>query len=215
MASKMMAGELQYHQFQLVVEIDAKERRSLFTKVRPVSTPKYNPQSKISNTTKKTWNSVISGTLAFVKPSGTIGASAGRSAEQSTSTEQTLNISRVIQSDTGPVNSWVFHVADPFEQEGGLSLPSEKLPTMYIEFYGMSPVPPPPTHLDVAISTYWSIFSHPQGGNAWLSIPKTTGPAFSNLCEITSLHLPSDLQGSHVYTADLLVWLKHPDTNPP
>jgi hypothetical protein len=160
---------------------------------------------------KSTWISTFLGNLSFVKAQGAIGASESRTAEQSTDTKKTLNISRIIQTDIGPVNSWAFHIADPFEQEAGLPLPPEKLPFVHIRFHGETRAPPP-KYLDVEISTYWSLLS-PHGGSSWLSL-QSTGPAYSNLCKIITLNLPSDLQGSHIYDADLLVWPKQSDVNP-
>ena len=214
--STMKLGATQYHQSQLVINVNSNFRWPFYSKVRPMTTSKYTPQSKMSSATKKAWNAAVSGTLAFLKPSGTIGANAGRSTEQATNTEHTLNISSIIYQGIPPVNTWVFHVADPLEQVAGLPLPPERLPSVEIVFLGHSPVPSPPSHLDVMISTYWTLVtgrSRP-GGNTWLnsslSSLHTTEPAFSNICKIISLHLPSDLQGTYAYTADLRVWPKGP-----
>jgi len=175
-----------------------------------VSTPKYNQESKISNVSKKALTSVLSSTFSFVIPQATIGASARQTGEQSTSTEKTVNVSRIIQTDIGSVTSWAFHIADPFEQEAGLTLSPEKLPFACFKFQGKMPAPPPQC-LNIVISTYWSSLS-PCGGSPWMC--SDGAPSFSNLCKIITLDVPSDLQGSHIYYADFLVWPKLPNLNP-
>jgi hypothetical protein len=150
--------------------------------------------------------------FTFVKPQVTVSASASRTTEQSTSTEKTLNISRIIQTAIGSRSSWAFHIADPFEQEVGLPLPPEMLPFVHLEFWGETQAPPP-KYLDIEISSYWSVLG-PRGRNTWWSLP-TSSPTFSNLCKIITLSLPSDLQGSHFYDADLLVWPKQSEFENP
>ena len=194
-----------YRHFQVGVEIDANERHTFITKIRPVSTSKYNPESKVSHTSKKAWNVLASASLNFLKPQGTIGASGSRTGEQSTATEKTTRISRIIQRDIRQNISWSFHIADPFDQETGVTLSPEKLPRAHFEFLGKTPAPPP-DRLTLEILTYWSLLS-PHRGGVWL-IPEDT-PSFSNLCKIITLDLPSNLQGPHKYDADLLVWPKH------
>ena len=143
-------------------------------------------------------------------PQATIGASASQTGEQSTSTENTVNVSRIIQTDIGPVTSWAFHIADPFEQEAGLTLSPEKLPFACFKFQRETPAPLPKC-LNIEISTYWSFLS-PHGGSPWMR--SDGAPSFSNLCKIITLDVPSDLQGSHIYDADFLVWPKLSNLNP-
>ena len=197
-------GKPAYRQFQLDVCIDAKEKRTWITKIRPGTTSKYNPESKVSQTSKKAWSAVASASLSIVKPLGTFAASGSRTGEQSTATEKTSLVSRIIQSDIGPNISWSFHIGNSFDQETGFTLSPEKLPRAHFVFQGKTPVPPP-NHLTLEISTYWSVLS-PHGGSIWLILEGT--PSFSNLCEIITLDLPPNLQGPHCYDADF-VWLKH------
>jgi len=145
---------------------------------------------------------LASAAFSFPKPQGTIGVSGSRTGEQSIATEKTALVSRIIQRDIGPIVSWSFHIADPFDQDTGLTLSSEKHPHAHFEFRGKTPAPPP-EYLTLEISTYWSLLS----GSAWLSSKDT--PSFSNLCKIITLDLPSHLQGFHKYNAGFLVWPKH------
>ena len=183
-----------YHQFQLDVDIDAKERYTYITKILPISTLKY---------------VAASASISLVKPLGTIGASGSRTGEQNIATEKTTSISRIIQRSIRDKISWSFHMADPFDQEIGLVLPPEKLPRAHFDFRGKMPAPPL-DYLTLVISTYWSVLS-PNGGSVWL-IPKDT-PSFSNLCKIITLDLPQNLQGSHGYDVDLHIWPKHSNLN--
>jgi len=66
-----------YHQFQLDVDIDAKERYTYITKILPISTLKY---------------VAASASISLVKPLGTIGASGSRTGEQNIATEKTTRI---------------------------------------------------------------------------------------------------------------------------
>ncbi len=199
-------GKPTYRHFQLDVRIDAKEKYAHITQIRPVSTSKYNPESKVSSGSKKAWSILGSATLSFPKPQGTIGASGSQTGEKSTAIEKTSLVSRIIQRDIGPTISWSFHIADPFDQDTGLTLSSEKLPRAHFEFRAKNPAPPP-KYLTLEISTYWSLLSAHATSSAWLSSEDT--PSFSNLCQVVTLDLPSDLQGFHKYNADLLVWPKH------
>lgn len=143
-----------------------------------------------------------SATLSVLR---TIGASGSRTGEQSTATEKTAVISRIIERDIGPNISWSFHIADPFDQHTGLNLSSDKLPRAHFQFFAKNPGPPP-EYLPFEISTYWSVLS-PRASSAWLNFEDM--PSFSNICKIITLDLPSHLQGSHQYIAEFLVWPKH------
>ena len=54
---------------------------------------------------------------------------------------KTALVSRIIQRDIGPIISWSFHIADPLDQDTGLTLSSEKLPCAHFEFRGTTATP--------------------------------------------------------------------------
>ncbi len=196
-----------YHHFQLDIRFDALSKFTDTPDVRPLSTPQYNPEAKFSKGVKKAWNALASGSLSLLPPKATIGTSGGRTGEESTNTEKTVNISRIMYRESNGIILWKFHLVDRFEQESGLALSPEKLPLAHISFGGDEAAPPsPPAHLNVEIFTYWSILSSPRG-NAWTG----SKPRFSNLCKIITLNLSKDLQGSHLYLSNLLVQV---DANP-
>jgi hypothetical protein len=198
---------LMYHHFQLDIRIDAQSRFTYTPVVRPLSTPQYNSEAKVSKGVKKAWNTLASGSLSLFPPKATIGTSGGRTGEESTNTEKTVNISRIMYREGNGVILWKFHLVDQSEQESGLALSPEKLPLAHILFGGDETAPPsPPAHLNVEIFTYWSMLSSPRG-NAWTG----SKPRFSNLCKIIVLNLSKDLQGSHLYSSNLLV---HVDASP-
>jgi len=195
-----------YHHFQLDIRIDAASKLTDTPHIRPLSTPQYNSEAKVSKGVKKVFNALASASLSLMPPKATMGASAGRGGEESDNTEKVVNISRIMFSEGNGVMLWKFHLVDQFEQDSGLTLSPEKLPLAHIVFGGDEAAPPsPPTHLNVEIYTYWSIFSSPR--NAWTG----SKPRFSNLCKIITFDLSKDLQGSHLYLSNLLVQV---DANP-
>lgn len=198
---------LVYHHFQLDIRIDAQSEFAYTPFVRPLSTPRYNSEAKVLKGVKKAWNTLASGSLTLLPPKATIGTSGGRTGEESSNTEKTVNLSRIMYREGRGVILWKFHFVDQFEQESGLALAPEKLPLVNISFAGPTPATPPspPENLNVEIHTYWSILSSP--GNAWTG----SKPRFSNLCKIITLNLSKDLQGSHLYLSNLLVQV---DANP-
>jgi hypothetical protein len=196
-----------YHHFQLDVRINALSEFTFTSRIRPRSTPQYKSEAKVSKGAKKAWNALASSSFSLFPPNATIGTSGGRTGEEFTNTENTVDISRILYQAGNGISLWKFHLADQFEQESGLALSPEKLPLAHILFGGDKAAPPsPPTHLDVEISTYWSILSSPRG-SAWTG----SKPRFSNLCKIISFNLSKDLQGSHLHLSNLLVQL---DANP-
>ncbi len=201
---------LKYHHFQLDVRVDAKEDDFvIISKTRPLSTPEYNPEAKVSKGSKLIKNILASATLSILPPKATVGGNGGRTGEQSTNIERIVNASRIMYTNIRGVTHWTYHLVDRFEQDSGLALSPEKLPFAHITFGGHEATPPPPSaYVNVEISTCWTILS-PPGGSAWSG--SGNKPKFSNLCKIISLDLPKDLQGSHLYIANLLVQL---DTNP-
>ena len=207
MANMCLSEEnLAYHHFQLDIRIDALSEFTDTPDVRPLSTPQYNSEAKVSKGVKKAWNNLVSGSLTLLPPKATIGASGGRTGEESINTEKTVNVSRIMYRESSGIILWKFHLVDRFEEESGLALSPEKLPLAHILFGGDEAAPPsPPAHLNVEIFTYWSILS--SRGSAWTG----SKPRFSNLCKIISLNLSKDLQGSHLYLSNLLVQV---DANP-
>jgi len=187
------------------------------SKIRPVSTPEYNPELKVSKGSKKVWNILASGALSLLPPKATITSSGNRTGEQSTNTERTVNVSRIMYTNIRGVTEWTYHLVDRFEQDSGLVLTPERLPFAHITFGGHEATPPPASaYVNVEISTYWTMLSSsfPASRSTWpRSGPSGSGnkPMFSNLCKIITLDLPKDLHGSRLYIANLLVQL---DTSP-
>ncbi len=109
------------------------------------------------------------------------------------------------------VISWGFYIADRFNQGVGKFTPADQLPSACFEFVGDDDTPaPPPKSIDVEVSTYWTIL--PRGSenipaNIWHSRNKIS---YSNICQITSLRIPSNLRGKHNYRSTLHVYPKLP-----
>jgi hypothetical protein len=73
-----------YRHFQLGIRTNVKEEDFVdVSGTRPLSTPEYNPELKVSKASKKPWN--IVGSAAPLK--ATIGGSGSRTEEQSTNVE--------------------------------------------------------------------------------------------------------------------------------
>jgi hypothetical protein len=170
--------------------------------------PEYNPESKVSNTSKKSWSTRASAALSLLPLKATIGGSGSRTGEQSTNVERTTNISRIIFTNMRGLTRWIYHLIDRFEQNSGLVLSPATLPFARIMFFGHNANPPPPSaYLNVEISTYWTVIP-PPGGILWGGLSSSGNkPRFSNLCKIITLDLPKDLQGSHRYMVNLTVQL--------
>jgi hypothetical protein len=122
-----------------------------------------------------------------------------------------MKISRITVLDMRGVISWGFYIADRFDQGGGRFTPADQLPSACFEFVGDDDTPaPPPKRIDVEVSTYWTIL--PRGSeyipaNIWHSRNKIS---YSNICQITSLRVPSNLRGKHNYYSTLQVYPKPP-----
>ena len=99
---------------------------------------------------------------------------------------------------------WAFHITDPLSS--GIALSPDQLPSAVFNFVGKTDIPaPPPTHVDVEILSFWSA----------RNLDGTYGrPAYSNICQIVNLKIPSNLRGSQVYDATLELWPKQSLSSP-
>ena len=147
----------------------------------------------------------------FAKPQLSLTANAGRNSERGTNVERLKKFSRITEMDMRGVICWGFYIADRFDQGHGRSTPAHELPSACFEFVGDEDTPaPPPKRIDVEVSTYWTLI--PRGSenipdNIWHSRKNI---AYSNLCQITALKIPSKLQGRHNYQSTLHVFPKPP-----
>lgn len=190
-----------YRQFHLEVCVKSHQDVVEIKDIQPYRTQKYNQESEVSSSSKRGWTSSVTAAIAAILPQ-LFGAGATRTVEQGTSIEKTANISRNTQLDMEGDASWGFYITDPFEQTSGITLPPEKLPRALFEFVGTTDIPAPPSeHLNVEISSYWSLLPH-DGGDA---LGNSEGTSFSNICKIVKLQVPSNLRGRWIYRVNLKV----------
>ncbi len=115
-------------------------------------------------------------------------------------------VARIMQSAMRGVASWDFYFTD-LDQVDEITLSPKELPHACFEFIEKTNIPaPPPKHMDIKISTYWSLLPC-HGGNVWLHLANK--PAYSNICKIITLKVPSNLRRNQTYHVNLQVQSKH------
>lgn len=186
-------GNLAYRHFHLAFSIDSHQEVVNVEDIRPRRTQKYNQESKASSPTPSTL-----AMIGPIIPQLTVRTGAIRTGGQVTSIEKT--VSRIKQIDISGIAEWTFYITDTF---GGIALSPDKLPHACFKFIGETDIPaPPPTHMDIKISTFWTL-----SGNPWRNLEGTTSskPTYSNICKVVKLEVPSNLRGSQIYDANLKV----------
>jgi len=185
-------GNLAYGHFHLYVATDAHEETVLIDGLRPSHTQMYDKE--VSSPSKREsslalMNAKLNHWLGF-------GAGADRTRGQAASTEAT--VSRITEAAMSSKAEWAFHITDPLGS--GIALSPDQLPSAVFNFIGKTDIPaPPPTHVDVEILSFWSA----------RNLDGSYGrPAYSNICQIVNLEIPSNLRGSQVYDATLELWPK-------
>ena len=119
---------------------------------------------------------------------------------QAASTKAT--VSRIIQVAMNSKAEWDFHITDPLGN--GITLSPDQLPSAGFDFVGETNIPAPPsTHMDIEILSFWSV-----RGNPLQNFDGYDKPAYSNICQIINLKVPSNLYGSQVFHTTLKLWPK-------
>lgn len=201
------ADDLAYGHIHTTVIIDSQQELADITGVKPQRTPQYYKDLKLLSE-KDSWTSASAVYGISSQPQGS--SHAVQMPKCSTSSQMTINISRINNMD-GFV-AWCYHVSDGFSQVGEKAMAFDKLPQAQFEFIGKTDTPAsPPDHTDVEVSTYWSVL--PRNGGTenslwnWPSTFWLNKPSYSNVCQIVTLKIPSDLpQGHYDYQARLAVF---------
>ena len=210
-------------------EINTRQELTEFDHIKPSSTRRVDPETKVIEGNKQTLAAILSTTFGIsgLKPTALFSLSGSKMKESSLSKEVKIFNSRIIQGDHDGTVWWDFIVDDPYQQERGSEL-RDSLPCVSSTFLESSDDAPPPSAPDlfgVKITSCWSLI--PSNSNplslltAWL--PPTSSEMmaptpYSNLCQTILLDLPSQLPKDSYYKAVATVmpssWMalkvKHP-----
>ena len=187
-------GNLAYGHFHLYVAIDPRDETAWIDGIRPHHTQMYDRE--VSSPPKRESSSALAVIIKIIHWLR-FGASADRTGGQAAITTE-ATVSRITEAAITSKAEWAFHITDPLGS--GIALSPDQLPSAVFDFIGKTDIPaPPPTHVDVEILSFWSL----------RNLDGTYGrPAYSNICQIVNLEVPSNLRGSQVFDATLELWPK-------
>ena len=185
----------------------------MFDNIKPASTRKADPESKVVEGNKQTYAGTLGSTggVSGAKPTGLFSVSGTMAKESSSTKECKVLHERIIQESYDGVISWEYTVDDSHQQEKGLDLKElGTLPCVSCEFEGSSddaPPPPAPDLFGVQVMSCWSLISMKRKPHTFFGSLFSFGssqmkpPTFSNLCQFMLLDLPSQLSKDSYYKA--------------
>ena len=198
-----------YHLAHIRAEINTREELTIFDNIKPASTRAVDPQSKVVEGNQQTHGGTIGSTLGI--PTGLFSISGIIAKESSSTKELKVLNSRITQEDHDGAISWEYTVDDPYQQEKGLDMKElGTLPCVSCTFVASSddaPPPPAPDLFGVEVMSCWSLISSKQKPLTLFASLLSFGssevkpPAYSNLCQIMLLDLPSQLSKDSYYKA--------------
>lgn len=197
-----------YKQYYVRVTVDTQEENADVNIIKPLRTPAFDREVKGISGSKTNWSAGFGGTIGGILgaiPTMTGTGTSTRAGEKSSSSEQKQFTSRITEDGKRGVAWWGFNIDDPFEQDKGIRMCDESLPSAKFKFLGKTKAPPPslPKFVHVEVASYWSI---PAGGGPWLDIILKSAPKsglYSNLCQVVVLKIPSQLSEGYPYCATL------------
>lgn len=196
------------------MSIDTRVELTRTKNINPIRTP-FRERETTETTGLKSTRGFIgtigAGLSKIIPPVMSLSVSGSYSHSRETSSTSTTKkySSRITQRDERGRVSWGYSVDDPNEREGGLQLLDSNLPTVEFMFLGnveeAAPPPPPPTHY-IEIASCWSLSDSQaeSGMPSWFQFQgahKST--PYYNICQVLALEIPSDLEKSSSYMADL------------
>jgi hypothetical protein len=216
--------EMAYAQFYVRIIINSKQENAGVEGIRPKRTPASEREEQQSSVTKTGQTHGMTVGLAIgPHPHGAITGAATKTNEKTASCEKKRYTSRITEQHDDGVVEWGFNVDDLHEQERGIDMSDDVLPTVCFEFVGDPKVPPPPPErMDIEVASYWSMIPRNGTESNWihtfLNVPRSSGNAqatsYSNLCQIVALEtVPFDLEPRSDYRATMHVSPGVPDTD--
>jgi len=213
-----------YAQFYVRIIVNSKEENAGIEGIRPKRTLASEREEWQSSGNKIGQSRGMTvGLTIGPHPQGAITGAATKTNEKTTGREKKRYTSRITEQHDDGVVEWGFDVDDLYEQERGIDMSDDILPTVCFEFVGDRKVPPPPPErMDVEISSYWSMIPRSGTESNWiqtfLNVPRSSGNAeatsYSNICQIVALEIaPADLQPRSDYRATMHVSPGVPDTD--
>ncbi|KDR66385.1 hypothetical protein GALMADRAFT_259488 [Galerina marginata CBS 339.88] len=204
-------SNMAYRQFHLRVTIDSQQKNADVTVIKPLQSVAFEREAKELSATKASWAIGTSlGATIGLSSNATMMATTTRTSEVATSLEKKRYTSRITQQTKYGVVWWGFEIDDPYEQEEGVKLSDPTLPAVEFEYLGDSDIPaPPPKHIHVEVATYWSIIRKSGEDANWmykiLSRSTSNAGSYSNLCQIVTMVVPSNLKDRADYRATMHV----------
>jgi len=142
----------------------------------------------------------------FGVTTATLTGTAMRTSEAASSSEQKRFNSRITEQSMLGLAWWGFNIDDPHEREEGIEMSNETLPSAEFEFLGNSDAPSSlPEHLNIEVASYWSIITSSGHDLTWLKTLLASKTGYSNLCQVVTMAVPSNLSKRSTYKATLHV----------
>ncbi|KDR68155.1 hypothetical protein GALMADRAFT_43716, partial [Galerina marginata CBS 339.88] len=205
-----------YAQFYVRININSQQENAGVEGISPKRTPASEREEKQSSTTKKGKNRGMAvGLNIGPNPQLAMAGSATKTTERTIGLEKKRYTSRITEQHDDGVVEWGFSVDDLHEQERGIDMSDDILPSVCFEFVGDPKTPPPPPErMNIEITSYWSMIPTSGTENNWihtfLNIPRTSSDtqaiSYSNICQIVALEMvPSALPLRSDYRATMHV----------
>ena len=216
-----------YKQIHLRVFVDSREPKAFpdIKNSKPTTTPGSDGEERHSSSTKSGRTRGISAMLSLgLNIQGSLSGTLTNSNEGIEGSEKTRYTSPITQQHKVGKIWWDYGISDDRFRENGYAMPEDVLPTVHFGFNNI----PPPRHIDIVITSYWSKISPTRSETNKTQIhkllhlfrstasDKTQCISFSNLFQIVALTADANnLMKRNHYPATVKMFLDSGISVPP